>query len=313
MHIRSKIAICSLAALTLAAVDAYSAQAAERVLPAGVGANSVVLGGQHALAFHWDAAREQVHASQNVSANDAVIREITVARYRRPEQPVHDDQLAPTESLGARSLRVTPLQADRELAEELADLSRTDEPLQTEIASATAVAQPLPNGGVLDEWDEQSETTVRSAEVPLLLGGLSGIHWLVALTVIMITAIRMDIWRALNQAIFLCTAQRQGVPVVASGSRRRRRRRRSSRWTWKSPKRGSNWSPGSRPLRRRSRRRSNSRRRTASQPHSNGSAAPRYRRGGREYVVADVVFTHGGSVHGSATPPVGGLLTFSND
>lgn len=141
---------------------------------------------------------------------------------------------------------------------------------------------------------------------------LGGIHGLVALTVILITAFRMEICRALNQAIFLWTAQPHGVPVVASGYRRRRRRR-SSRWTWKSRSRGLNWSPGSRPSRRRSRRRSHSRRRTAERSHSNGSAAPRYRRGGREYVVADVVFTHGGSVYGSAPPPAGGLLTFSND
>ena len=167
--------------------------------------------------------------------------------------------------------------------------------------------------------------SARAAECVLSVGVtansvvLDGIPWLVALTVILIAAFRLDIWRALNQAIFLWTAQFlsttqwQGVPVVAGGYRRRQRRRRSSRWTWKPRSRGSNWSPGPRPSRRRSRRRSQSRRQTASRPRSTGSAAPSYRRGGREYVVADFVFTHNGSVSGSAAPPAGGLLTFSND
>jgi hypothetical protein len=312
MHILPKIAVCSLVALMPAAVHVHSARAAERVETAGVAANSVLLGGQHTLAANRDTAREQVHVWRNVSADDAVIREVTMERHLRPAPTVQDNQLARTELLAAPLPTVTPLQVDGESVKELAGLSRTDELWQTKLAGTAAVAQPLQDGGVLDEWDEQSRTPVRSAGVPLLAKGLSGIHGLIALAVILITAFRKEICRALNQAIFLWTAQPHGVPVVASGYQRRRRRR-SSRWTWKSGRRGSNWSPGLRPSRRRSRRRSHSRRRTATRSHSNDSAAPRYRRGGREYVVADVVFTHSGSIYGFVTPPAGGLLTFSND
>ncbi|NIL96112.1 MAG: hypothetical protein GTO62_02955 [Planctomycetales bacterium] len=272
-----------------------------------------------------------------------VRREMTIERYGQADRCLADKRFPATDATDASGAEMIDLfaiclpqadpgQGQRLPAAPLAELTCPDEILQlTRATPAEAVLDRLPlsgdEWGMLDGWGEQDEWGGQDGQSPLSAPAaarpsfgegsfgedLSGLDWLFVATAILIIAFRMGLGRVLNQLIFLWTARWQGVTVVPSSAHRRSRRRRSSRtsrWPWQSTRGSTTWTLGARPSSARgSRRRSHWQTRSASRSRSAGSAPRGDRRGGREYVVADIVFTANGPIARRAAMPQRGLLT----
>ncbi len=291
-------------------------------MPAG--ANRVVeLGGRDALAFNRPAVDEQVRVWRQGNAQTLLRREITIERYGQADRCLTDKRFPATDASDPEMIdlfaisvpQADPGQGERPLAAPLADLSCPDEILQ--LARATPAQAPvdrqLLEGDELGNWEGSSLLLEPAVERPSFGEELSGLDWLFVLTAILIIAFRMGLGRILNQVIFLWTPRGEGVTVDSRRAHRRGRRRRStrkSRWSWQSTRGSSAWSLRPRPSRGTcSRRRRHSRKRWTSRSRANSSARPSYRRGGREYVVADVVFTANGPIARGVAVPQRGLLT----
>jgi len=286
MKFLPKITVCLLTATVLALMAALPAVAEQRASAGAVKVSKRVLGGPDALAFDADATREQVASWDKMEPDVEVSHETQIETYARGIPQVDIQQESPLDSRNAH------------WDDSGSSKARIAELFANAMPAVEVVADPInsslnPSLAAMKSQFQPPELEAERARA--LIDYLEGIQWPILLVLLGIIAVRMGLWNAVNQAIFLATAKWEGVTVIASSHRSRSRRRRSSRssnsrWTWRTGGR-SDWAPGIRPSRRRSRRRSHPRRSSGAR-QTTGSARPSYRRGGREYVVSDVVFTN---------------------
>lgn len=316
MKISLKIAICL---MTAAATAWVSPAVGEESAPARVKIRSRVLGGPDAMAFDAEATRKQVAMWDYLEEYVPLSHEIQIDKHAGhiPAVAVADEidilDAAGNSRWGGDALQAGLVEL---FAAAASDGQLRSDPIDSQLAGNSSLKGHLS----LDEMPQHEPLESDRQAALTLIDQLDGIHWPILLIAIGIVAIRMGAWSYLNQALFLATARWEGATVVASSRRGRRRRSSSrssgSRWTWRNGR--SAWAPGVRPSRRRTRQHTQRRdrsRRQSSPRQSAGSARPSYRRGSREYVVSDVVFTTNSAAVSTPTAarphPQLPLLTYS--